>query len=98
MNCAALSIFLSLSSMLDRGPKFVVLDDPSQSLDLDHKKSLLEVLGDLSHENQIIIATQDTELKKEIDAGFVPNGGYITLEYERWGKEGPVIKSSKLRK
>ena len=98
MNCAALSIFLSLSSMLDRGPKFVVLDDPSQNLDLDHKKSLVEVLGDLSLRNQVIIATQDTELKKEIEAGFMPNGGYITLEYERWGKEGPVIKSSKMRK
>ncbi len=95
MNCAALSIFLSLSSMLDRRMKFLILDDPSQSLDTEHKKSLVTVLGDVSIDRQVIIATQDTELEKEIEDGFSPKGGYTTLAYEGWNKEGPTIKISK---
>lgn len=95
MNCAALSIFLSLSSMLERRPKFVILDDPSQSLDTNHKKYLVKVLGDVSLGNQIIIATQDTELEQEIESGFRPKGGYITLKYTDWNEEGPVIKISR---
>jgi len=95
MNCAALSIFLSLSSILDRRMKFLILDDPSQSLDTEHKKYLVNVLGDVSFGNQVIIATQDTELDKEMADGFMPQGGYTTLTYERWTSEGPTIKISK---
>lgn len=95
MNCAALSIFLSLSSMLDRKIKFLLLDDPSQSLDIKHKKALVKVLGDVALGSQVIIATQDTELEKEIVDGFTPKGGYTTLLYGGWSKEGPKIKISK---
>jgi len=98
MNCAALSIFLSLSSMLERKMKFLILDDPSQSLDVEHKKSLVKVLGDVALGNQVIIATQDTELYEEISDGFMPKGGYTTLAYEGWSKEGPTIKISKTGK
>ncbi len=98
MNCAALSIFLSLSSMLDRRPKFVILDDPSQSLDIEHKKLLVKVLRDVTLGGQVIIATQDTELEQEIEAGFIPKGGYSSLRYEGWSKEGPIIKISKRQK
>lgn len=92
MNCAALSIFLSLSSMLDRKIKFVIIDDPSQSLDAEHKKSLVKVLGDVALGRQVIIATQDTELEEEMEIGFLPQVGYIALNYEGWSKEGPMIK------
>lgn len=95
MNCAALSIFLSLSSILDRKMGFIILDDPSQSLDIEHKKTLVKVLEDAALKNQIIVATQDTELENEIDAGFMPKGGYVVLKYEGWNKAGPVIKVSK---
>ncbi len=94
MNCAALSIFLALSSMLDKKPKFVILDDPSQNLDTEHKKSLVKILGDVALENQVIIATQDAELAEEIEGGFMPKGGYHLLKYEEWDKEGPKIKVS----
>ena len=92
MNCAALSVFLSLSSMLDRRIGFMILDDPSQSLDREHKKFLVSVLNDVSTKSQVIIATQDDELEQEIQVHFAPQGGYNFLKYEGWGKEGPVIK------
>jgi len=96
MNCAALSIFLSLSSMLERRQEFVILDDPSQNLDPEHKKSLVKVLRDVALENQVIIATQDTELEEEINASFKPKGGFTHMRYEGWTKEGPIIKISKM--
>lgn len=95
MNCTALSIFLSLSLMLDRNVKFIILDDPSQSLDTEHKKALVKVLGEASLGSQLIIATQDAEFEQEINAGFKPDGGYLSLKFEGWGKEGPTIKISK---
>jgi len=95
MNCAALSIFLSLSSMLDRKIKFVILDDPSQSLDRDHKRALVKVLNDVAIGNQVVVATQDTELEQEIQRGFVPRGGYISLKYKGWNKEGPTFEISR---
>jgi len=98
MNCAALSIFLSLSSILDRKMGFIILDDPSQSLDTEHKKTLVKVLEDVALKNQVIVATQDTELEDEIDGGFMPKGGYVVLKYEGWNKAGPTIKVSKKSK
>jgi DNA repair exonuclease SbcCD ATPase subunit len=98
MNCAALSIFLSLSSMLERRPKFVIIDDPSQNLDPEHKKSLVKVLHDVAFGSQVIIATQDAELEEEIKDSFLPQGGYTHLRYEGWSKEGPIIKISKIQK
>jgi exonuclease SbcC len=98
MNCAALSIFLSLSSILERKIGFIILDDPSQSLDTDHKKTLVKVLEDVALKNQLIIATQDAELEDEIDTGFAPKGGYVVLKYESWNKAGPVIKATKKSK
>lgn len=92
MNCAALSIFLSFSSLLDRKSRFLILDDPSQSLDKEHKKYLVKVLSDVALENQVIIATQDSELEEEIEKGFKPKGGYTSLSYEGWDKDGPTIR------
>ncbi|MEM4730110.1 MAG: AAA family ATPase [Thermoplasmata archaeon] len=98
MNCAALSIFLSLSSILNRKTKFLIFDDPSQNLDIEHKKALVNVLGEVSSVNQIIIATQDNELFDEIATSFMPTKGYTILTYEKWSKEGPTIKISKREK
>ncbi len=95
MNSAALSIFLSLSAMLNRNIEFMILDDPSQNLDIEHKKFLIKVLGEVALKNQLIVATQDTELEEEIETGFIPKGGYVVLKYEGWSKDGPEIKASK---
>ena len=78
--------------------KTVILDDPSQSLDTEHKKYLVKVLEDVALETQVIIATQDTELGEAISDGFMPKGGYTSLAYEGWSKEGPTIKISKTGK
>ncbi len=63
MNCVALSIFLALAAnQTQEGPGFVMLDDPSQSLDSIQKKRLADVINKASASKQIILATMDEEL------------------------------------
>ena len=64
INCAALSIFLALasSSQIAHRLGIVILDDPSQSLDIVCKKNLCQALSDLCDSRQVILATADNEL------------------------------------
>jgi DNA repair exonuclease SbcCD ATPase subunit len=61
MNCAALSVYLALASGLEHNLGFVLLDDPSQSLDAEHKRALARLLSQTSGDLQLLIATQDEE-------------------------------------
>ncbi len=63
MNCAALSIFLALGGgRSGAGPAFVILDDPSQSLDADQKVRLANLLDRVSEGCQVVLATMDEQL------------------------------------
>jgi len=64
MNCAALSIFLALggSSTRDGGPAFLILDDPSQSLDSEQKRKLAALIDRVAADKQVLLATMDEEL------------------------------------
>lgn len=61
MNCVALSVYLALAERLEHQLNFIILDDPSQSLDDDHKRALIQVLDELDPRLQFVIATQDVE-------------------------------------
>lgn len=64
MNCVALSIFLALGGSAERegGPSFLILDDPSQSLDSTQKRRLAGVIEKVAAGNQVLLATMDSEL------------------------------------
>ncbi|EQD41213.1 purine NTPase, partial [mine drainage metagenome] len=61
MNCVALSTYLSLSKVLTHNLGFMILDDPSQNLDTDHKRALASALKDLLPLTQLVIGTHDSE-------------------------------------
>lgn len=67
MNCVALAIFLALGEGMRRrgGPSFLILDDPSQSLDSGQKKKLAALLDKVSGKSQLVLATMDEELLQE---------------------------------
>jgi len=69
---------------------FLILDDPSQSLDREHKEALIGILNEISGEKQLIMATQDEELLKLVQSASVP---VETLEFASWGMEGPKIEA-----
>lgn len=64
MNCVALSVFFALTKSLPVKLGFLLLDDPSQNLDTEHKDALANLLTSISKDRQIFISTQDEEFKK----------------------------------
>jgi exonuclease SbcC len=59
-NCAAISIFLAVNQHLSNKLETVILDDPSQSLDPEHKRRLAQTLAIIPR--QVIVATEDPQM------------------------------------
>jgi len=90
MNSVALSICFALTRVLPLKLGFLILDDPSQSLDREHKEALIGILNEISGEKQLIMATQDEELLKLVQSASVP---VETFEFASWGMDGPKIEA-----
>jgi DNA repair exonuclease SbcCD ATPase subunit len=79
MNCVALSVYLALARVLTHKLGFLILDDPSQNLDTEHKVALARILKELQPATQLLIATQDSELQTILRSNLDSAG---TLAYE----------------
>lgn len=64
LNCAALSVFLGLATTqeLSHNLGFIILDDPSQSLDSTHKENLISILNFIPDYKQILLSTSESDL------------------------------------
>jgi DNA repair exonuclease SbcCD ATPase subunit len=92
LNALALAFFLGLAaSAKDSGTfGFILMDDPSQSLDSEHKKRLVQVLNEVADQKQLMISTMDRELRDYLVEGLTK----MKTEYvfEAWTPEqGPTI-------
>ena len=95
MNCVALSVYLSLSKVLPHKLGFLILDDPSQNLDIQHKEALCKVLKEIKGDGQIIIATQDDELQRILSSTTSEGNDKLIYTFEGWNKRtGPKISES----
>jgi exonuclease SbcC len=74
MNCVALSAYLSLSKVLNHNLGFMLLDDPSQNLDGEHKGALASILKDLLPSLQLVIGTHDAEFDTLLRNRLVKDG------------------------
>ncbi|TEU19766.1 MAG: hypothetical protein E3J21_03040 [Anaerolineales bacterium] len=59
-NCAAIAIFLAVNQHLSKKLETLILDDPSQSMDPEHKTRLAQTLATIPH--QVIVATEDPQM------------------------------------
>lgn len=68
LNCAALSVFLALATAPETTHQlgFVILDDPSQSLDTTSIRNLCKILDEVCDSRQLIVGTMDEELREQI--------------------------------
>ena len=82
MNIVALSLFLSNNTKMAGNLALVIMDDPAQSMDRDHKEALAKTIRDLSMNRQMIIATQDIELKTATDE--LCKDKLHTCEFTKW--------------
>ncbi len=93
LNQAALAIFLGLAKQADKSHRlgFVILDDPSQSLDRTYKESLAEVINDeVAREVQVIISTMDSEFMNALKKHIVKKKN--VFNFEGWNpRQGPEI-------
>jgi len=97
MNIVGISIYLAL--VLGAPHKFetIILDEPDQSLDMDHKENLAAILRDLQNYKQIIVATQDEDFKEILLERLVPslNKSRVVYDLRDWESEhGPRITRS----
>jgi len=68
LNCAAVSIFLGLGTAQEVSHQlgFVILDDPSQSMDTTHRENLVKLLNTLPGDKQLIISTSESDFAQTI--------------------------------
>ncbi len=59
LTSVALAVFLATASRAAHGAGFVLLDDPTQGLDDDHKRRLAEALAEMAGERQVVVASAD---------------------------------------
>lgn len=90
MNAVALSLFLSMSTRLPSDLGLILLDDPSQSMDVIHKEAFSRLLSEISNERQIIVATQDEAFKQSLEKSFDKTKARI-CELTEWDAQGPKI-------
>jgi len=92
MNIVALSLFLSNNTKMAGNLALVAMDDPAQSMDGEHKKALARMIQVLSINKQIIVATQDLEMKKALDTECKRQH---TFELNSWSPEELLLKEQK---
>ena len=88
LNITAIAIFISMSKHLSQNLDFIVLDDPTQSMDQPHKIALAKMFAEELNEKQVIIATQDQEFQEQLVKVIQPNK---YMKIMNWNTEGPVI-------
>lgn len=93
INCAALSIFLALATSddLTHNIGFIVLDDPSQSLDPAHKERLANILNRVVEDKQLVIATSEGDLSTYLRSKLTKKKRIYKME--KWTEDiGPEVK------
>jgi len=92
-NVTALSLFLSMAGATTSRLGMLILDDPGQSLDSDHKKALAAILAEEAKEKQVIVATQDEEMNSLIE-GAIPKARLKSIAFKGWTPQaGPRLAS-----
>ena len=94
-NCAALSIFLALAvaPSTDHKLGFLILDDPSQSLDKAHNERLVRTLSKISESRQLLLSTIDEELCDALHQKATKKK--VVYRLSEWdAKKGPRIETA----
>jgi DNA repair protein SbcC/Rad50 len=90
-NVTALSLFLAMAGATTSRLGLLIMDDPGQSLDPEHKRALAEILADEAKEKQIILATQDEEITNLV-VEATPKTQFKSIIIQSWTPQsGPKL-------
>jgi chromosome segregation protein len=89
LNEAAIILLLAMANTAKHKFEFIILDDPSQSLDSRGKERLAKLLAKVAESKQLVICTMDTEFAECIKNSFPAGKFYL---FEEHTETGPVVK------
>jgi DNA repair protein SbcC/Rad50 len=92
LNALALAIFLGLAATATQTSvfRFLMLDDPSQSMGTEHKRQLAQLLDQVAQHKRLIVATMDTEFHEFLNENFTKSKK--DYRFGNWTPdEGPSI-------
>ncbi len=94
MNCLGLSIYFS--QRVDHNPEwgFAILDDPVQSMDINHSGKLLDILFEESKSKQIVVLTHEKRFCDDFHDKFYYEK-LLEYEFSGYDKKGPKIEIKK---
>ncbi|MDG7038323.1 MAG: SMC family ATPase [Nitrososphaerota archaeon] len=92
MNCVAISVFLALSNLAEHNLGFIMLDDPTQSLDEERKLAFANTIKKVTEERQVIIASQDDLFINTVQDQYKGNEDAMILQFKEWNTKGPLIQ------
>jgi exonuclease SbcC len=92
MNVVGISLFLAHAAKMLNQLGFLMMDDPTQSLDGSRKKELVSVIEELSGSRQLFLATQDEEFSDSIRGKC---GEKVAVwNFTDWSEQGPEIETT----
>jgi DNA repair protein SbcC/Rad50 len=90
-NAAAISIFMSNSTTQPGELPIIILDDPTQNMDREHKEAFAKLVSTLTPRFQTIIATEDDETMNSLKDQCKD---MKTYELGEWTPAGPEVSST----
>lgn len=90
MNCLCLSVYFSQRVLNNPYWDFVVLDDPVQSMDEDHGKNLIRILGEVHKSKQVILMSHNANFCRDFTDLFYGQE-YLFYEFSGYSAKGPRI-------
>jgi energy-coupling factor transporter ATP-binding protein EcfA2 len=90
MNCLCLSIYFSQRVLNNPYWKFLMLDDPIQTMDEHHAKNLIRILADIAKEKQVIVLSYDSKFCQDFMDLFY-GVDYLFYEFSGYSENGPRI-------
>jgi hypothetical protein len=89
-NCLGLSLYFP--QRVDNNPDwgFILLDDPVQSMDINHSKNLIRILKRLSSNKQIIVLSHSHSFKQDFDDIFY-GVDFLSYDFSDYKQQGPKI-------
>ena len=89
LNETAIILLLAMASSARHRYEFILLDDPSQSLDKAGKKKLAELLVKVAELKQLVVCTMDTEFGEFLQS-LAPDGKFYL--FEGYSDKGPRVR------
>lgn len=97
-NCLGLSLYFSQRVNRNPGWHSIILDDPVQSMDEDHKGNLISLLSELEKTHQVVVFTHDRAFRASLAEQFKHHPEYLEYEIVKTDKSPvPSIQEQPMR-